>query len=252
MKKILLLILTCSYFSAFSQQKYLTVYTENPDIHHKIFVGSSFPLRVHAGYEFQYKRLQIGVFAGFTPKKYQNFVIEFLKNIQNTYQDELGYIKIMASPKFQYGGELKFDIGRNISIGGTAQTFNGTITDTPKRMVEGILPEEAVNISLLANYSAEAKNAYETKQIEALMNSIMAGPTIEKIFWLNANETIFVKAKIAYWFLVKRQYDLTPQDFNSLEQLGIDTFKPRFVNKLEKISTQLQAPSFGLELGIAF
>lgn len=252
MKKILFLILTCSYFSSFSQQRNLTAYAENSNIHHKIFVGSSFPLRVHAGYEFQYKRLQIGFFAGFTPKKYQNFVIEFLRSIQNSYHDELGYIKIMASPKFQYGGELKFDIGRNVSIGGTAQTFNGTITDTPQRMVEGILPEEAVNISLLANYSVEAKNAYETKQIEALMNSIMAGPTIEKIFWLNANETIFVKAKIAYWFLVKREYDLTPQDFNSLEQLGIDTFKPRFVNKLEKISTQLQAPSFGLELGIAF
>lgn len=252
MKKILFLILALSTFSAYTQQKHLTVYSEDSDIRHQIYVGSSFPLRVHAGYEFQYRRLQIGVFAGFTPVKYQNFVIEFLKAIQSTYKDELNYVKVMAQPKFQYGGELKFNIGRNISIGGTAQTFNGTITDTPKRMVEGILPEEAVNIALLADYSAEAKNAYENKQVEAVMNTIMAGPTIEKTLWLNANETIFLKAKVAYWFLVKREYDLNSTDFSSLEQLGVETFKPRFVNKLEKISTQLQAPSFGLELGISF
>jgi hypothetical protein len=253
MKKILFLILTISSFTVFSQQKHLTVYTEDSDIRHQIYVGSSFPLRVHAGYEFQYKRLQIGFFAGFTPVKYQNFVIEFLKSIQTSYHDELSYIKIIASPKFQYGGELKFNIGRNISIGGTAQTFNGTITDTPKGMVEGVLPEEAVNIGLLATtYSPETKVAYETKQVEAAMNTIMAGPTIEKTYWLNANETIFIKAKIAYWFLVKREYELTTKDFSTLEQLGVDTFKPRFVNKLEKISTQLQAPSFGLELGISF
>ncbi|MES2520467.1 MAG: hypothetical protein V4585_20275 [Bacteroidota bacterium] len=252
MKKILFLILVFSYFSAFTQQKHLTVYSEDSDIRHQIYVGSSFPLRVHAGYEFQYKRLQIGVFAGFTPKRYQNFVLEFLKKIQNSYQDELSYVKVMAEPKFQYGGELKLNIGRNISIGATAQTFNATITDTPKRMVEGVLPEEAANISSLANYSAEVKSAYETKQIEAFMNTILAGPTIEKTFWLNANETIFIKAKVAYWFLVKREYDLTTKDFTTLEQLGIDTFKPRFVNKLEKVSSQLQAPSFGLELGISF
>jgi hypothetical protein len=252
MKNTFFLIFALSSFTVYAQQNHLTVYTEDSDIRHQIYIGSSFPLRVHAGYEFQYKRLQIGVFAGFTPKKYQNFVIEFLRSIQSSYRDELTYIKVMADPKFQYGGELKFNFGRNISVGATAQTFNGTITDTPKKMVEGILPEEAVNIALLADYSAEAKNAYENKQVEALMNTIMAGPTIEKTFWLNNNETLFIKAKVAYWFLVKREYDLNSTDFSSLEQLGIQTLKPRFVNKLEKISTQLQAPSFGLELGFAF
>jgi hypothetical protein len=52
--------------------------------------------------------------------------------------------------------------------------------------------------------------------------------------------------------VLKRENDLVSQDYTSLEQLGIESFKPRFLAKLEKISSQLQAPSFGLELGFAF
>ena len=84
------------------------------------------------------------------------------------------------------------------------------------------------------------------------MNTIVAGPVVEKTFWLDKSETFFIRAKFAYWVLVTRQNDLKSTDFTPIEQLGIDSYKPRFLNKLERVSSKLQAPSFGLELGIAF
>lgn len=251
MKHILFLILTFSYLST-NAQKTVMVYSEESDFRHQIYVGSSFPLRVQAGYELQYKRLQIGGFVGFTPKSYQNLVFDLLKKIQNSYQNELTYIRDMAEPQMQFGGELKLYLGKGLSVGASAQTFNGTITDTPKQLVQGILPEDAANISASVGLSAEAKNAYETKLIEASMNTVLVSPVIEKRFWLNTNETIFIRAKVAYWFAVNRKYDVVTKDLTPLEQIGVDSFRTRFINKLEKVSTQLQAPSFGLELGFVF
>jgi hypothetical protein len=255
MKYLILALLTISYFSVFSQ-KAVTVYTEPSDFQHRIYAGSQFPLRVHAGYELQYKRLQIGGFVGVTPQRYQNLVFEFLQKIKNQYQSELGYLRDVAKPKMQFGGEIKLDIGKNISIGATAQTFNVNLIDTPQKLTQGILPEQAKDIENLINESAtrfpDIKTFYENKQVEAFMNTIVGGPVIEKLIWLDKNETFFLKAKFAYWIVLKRENDLVSQDYTSLEQLGIESFKPRFLAKLEKISSQLQAPSFGLELGFAF
>ncbi len=251
MKNILFLFLALSSFAVFAQ-KPITVYSEASDFQHRIFAGSQFPLRVHVGYELQYKRLQLGGFVGFTPKRYQDLVFYVLQKIKNEYVDELEYLKVAAQPKIQFGGELKMDVGKNISIGLTAQTFNASIKDTPRNITRGILPEEAPNIESILSYSAEVKNAYENKVVEAFMNTIMAGPVIEKTFWLDKTETFFLRAKFAYWVLVTRENDLRTTDFSSLEQLGIDSYKPRFLNKLERVSSKLQAPSFGLELGISF
>ena len=251
MKNTILLVLTLSYFSVFSQNT-ANVYTEAPDFQHRIIAGSQIPLRVHVGYELQYKRLQVGGFVGFTPKRYQDAVFYVLQKLKNEYVDELEYLKVSAQPKIQFGGELKMDVGKNISVGLTAQTFNASIRDTPKNITRGVLPEEAANIESLLSYSAEVKNAYENKVVEAFMNTIVAGPIIEKTLWLDKTETFFIRAKFAYWVLVTRQNDLKTTDFSSLEQLGIDSYKPRFLNKLERVSSKLQAPSFGLELGIAF
>jgi hypothetical protein len=251
MKNIFFLLLALSYFSVFSQNT-VNVYSEASDFQHRIYAGSQFPLRVHVGYEFQYKRLQLGGFVGFTPKRYQDIVFYVLQKIKNEYVDELEYLKIAAQPKIQFGGELKMNVGKNISVGLTAQTFNASIRDTPKKITRGILPEEAPGIESLLSYSAEVKNAYENKVVEAFMNTIVAGPVIEKTFWLDKTETFFIRAKFAYWILVQRENDLKTIDFSSLEQLGIDSYKPRFLNKLERVSSKLQAPSFGLELGIAF
>jgi hypothetical protein len=251
MKYFLLLVLALSYFSVFSQNT-INVYSEASDFQHRIFAGSQIPLRVHVGYELQYKRLQLGGFVGFTPKRYQDAVFYVLQKVKNEYVDELEYLKVAAQPKIQFGGELKMDVGKNISIGLTAQTFNASIRDTPRNITRGILPEEADGIESLLSYSAEVKNAYENKVVEAFMNTIVAGPVIEKTFWLDKTETFFIRAKFAYWVLVTRENDLKTTDFSSLEQLGIDSYKPRFLNKLERVSSKLQAPSFGLELGIAF
>ena len=251
MKNILFLVLALSYFSVFSQNT-VNVYTEASDFQHRIYVGSQLPLRVHVGYELQYKRLQVGGFVGFTPKRYQDAVFYVLQKVKNEYVDELEYLKISAQPKIQFGGEIKMDVGKNISVGLTAQTFNASIRDTPKNITKGILPEEAAGIESLLSYSAEVKNAYENKVVEAFMNTIVAGPVVEKTFWLDKTETFFIRAKFAYWILITRQNDLKTTDFSSLEQLGIDSYKPRFLNKLERVSSKLQAPSFGLELGIAF
>lgn len=251
MKNILFLVLALSYFSVFSQNT-VNVYTEASDFQHRIYVGSQLPLRVHVGYELQYKRLQIGGFVGFTPKRYQDAVFYVLQKVKNEYVDELEYLKVSAQPKIQFGGEIKMDVGKNISVGLTAQTFNASIRDTPKNITKGILPEEAAGIESLLSYSAEVKNAYENKVVEAFMNTIVAGPVVEKTFWLDKTETFFIRAKFAYWILITRQNDLKTTDFSSLEQLGIDSYKPRFLNKLERVSSKLQAPSFGLELGIAF
>ena len=251
MKNILFLVLALSYFSVFSQNT-VNVYTEASDFQHRIYVGSQLPLRVHVGYELQYKRLQVGGFVGFTPKRYQDAVFYVLQKVKNEYVDELEYLKVSAQPKIQFGGEIKMDVGKNISVGLTAQTFNASIRDTPKNITKGILPEEAAGIESLLSYSAEVKNAYENKVVEAFMNTIVAGPVVEKTFWLDKTETFFIRAKFAYWILITRQNDLKTTDFSSLEQLGIDTYKPRFLNKLERVSSKLQAPSFGLELGIAF
>lgn len=251
MKNILFLVLALSYFSVFSQNT-VNVYTEASDFQHRIYAGSQLPLRVHVGYELQYKRLQVGGFVGFTPKRYQDAVFYVLQKVKNEYVDELEYLKVSAQPKIQFGGEIKMDVGKNISVGLTAQTFNASIRDTPKNITRGILPEEAAGIESLLSYSAEVKNAYENKVVEAFMNTIMAGPVVEKIFWLDKTETFFIRAKFAYWILVTRQNDLKTTDFSSLEQLGIDSYKYRFLNKLERVSSKLQAPSFGLELGIAF
>ena len=251
MKNILFLVLALSYFSVFSQNT-VNVYTEASDFQHRIYAGSQLPLRVHVGYELQYKRLQVGGFVGFTPKRYQDAVFYVLQKVKNEYVDELEYLKISAQPKIQFGGEIKMDVGKNISVGLTAQTFNASIRDTPKNITKGILPEEAAGIESLLSYSAEVKNAYENKVVEAFMNTIVAGPVVEKTFWLDKTETFFIRAKFAYWILITRQNDLKTTDFSSLEQLGIDSYKPRFLNKLERVSSKLQAPSFGLELGIAF
>jgi hypothetical protein len=251
MKNILSLVLALSYFSVFSQNT-VTVYSEASDFQHRVFAGSQFPLRVHVGYELQYKRLQLGGFVGFTPKRYQDLVFYVLQKIKNEYVDELEYLKVSAQPKIQFGGELKMDIGKNISVGLTDQTFNASIRDTPRNITRGILPEEASNIESLLSYSAEVKNAYENKVVEAYMNTIVVGPVIEKTIWLDKTETFFIRAKFAYWVLLTRRNDLKTTDFSSLEQLGIDSYKPRFLNKLEQVSSKLQSPSFGLELGIAF
>lgn len=254
MKKILFIALIFFSFSAFSQNNTLTVYSEASDIKHRFYVGTVFPLRMDAGYEFQYKRLQIGGFVGFTPKKFQSLVFEILERIKPEYMSEVNYLRLNAVPKVQFGGELKFDIGKGWSVGGTAQTFNATITDTPKNIVEGILPENAIFVNgfVEASTNPEIKNAYTNKIVDAYMNSIIAGPVLEKTLWLNAEETIFIRAKASYWLLVSRQNDLTSQDFTSTEKSGIDAFKPLFLNKLEKISSKLQAPSFGVEIGFAF
>ena len=105
-----------------------------------------FPLRIHAGYELQYRRLQVGGFVGVMSKNYQNLVFEILQKIKPDYKGELNYLKDFASPKIQFGGELKVDIGKGISIGATAQTFDATITDTPKGITAGILPENLIYI----------------------------------------------------------------------------------------------------------
>ncbi len=251
MKNILILILSLSYFSVFSQNT-VNVYTEASDFQHRIYAGSQVPLRVHVGYELQYKRLQVGAFVGFTPKRYQDAVFYVLQKLKNEYVDELEYLKVSAQPKIQFGGEIKMDVGRNISLGLTAQTFNASIRDTPKNITRGILPEEAAGIEANLGFSAEIKNAYENKVVEAFMNTIVAGPVVEKTLWLDKTETFFIRAKFAYWVLITRQNDLKSTDFTPIEQLGIDSYKPRFLNKLERVSSKLQAPSFGLEFGIAF
>lgn len=246
MKKIFLLILFISSFSTFAQ------YSENTNFHHRIFVGTMFPLRVHAGYEMQYKRLQINGFVGLMSKNYQGLVFDILQKIKPEYKGELNYLKDFASPKIQFGGELKLDIGKGISFGATAQTFNATITDTPRGITAGILPENLIFIDGFLSNQTDARNIYENKQVQAYMNTVLAGPVLEKIFWLDSNKTIFIKAKLAYWFLASRQNDLINQDFTAAEQVGIDTFKPFFIKKIDKISSQFQAPSIGLELGLSF
>lgn len=254
MKNILFIILFTLSFTAFSQKNTLTVYSEPSDIKHRFYVGTVFPLRMDAGYEFQYKRLQIGGFVGFTPKKFQNLVFEILERIKPEYVGEINYLRAVAVPKVQFGGELKFDIGKGWSFGGTAQTFNATLTDTPKNIVEGILPENAIFVNGFVDNSPnpEIKNAYTSKIVDAYMNSIIAGPVLEKTLWLNAQETIFIRLKASYWVLVSKENDLLTKDFTSAEQVGLDAFKPLLLNKLEKISSKLQAPSIGLELGFAF
>lgn len=251
MKNILFLISVLSSFSVFSQNT-VNIYSEASDFQHRIIAGSQIPLRVHVGYELQYKRLQLGGFVGFTPKRYQDAVFYVLQKVKNEYIDELDYLKNSAQPKIQFGGEIKLDVGKNIALGLTAQTFNASIRDTPRNITRGILPEEAAGIESLLGFSAEVKNAYENKVVEAFMNTIVAGPVVEKTFWLDKTETFFIRAKFAYWILVTRQNDLKSTDFTSIEQVGIDSYKPRFLNKLERVSSKLQAPSFGLELGIAF
>ena len=251
MKNILFLTFSLLNLSAFAQNS-VNVHKEASDFQHRIYAGSQVPLRVHVGYELQYKRLQIGGFVGFTPKRYQDAVFYVLQKVKNEYVDELEYLKGSAQPKIQFGGEIKMDVGKNISLGLTAQTFNASIRDTPRNITKGILPEEAEGIESLLNFSAEVKNAYQNKVVEAFMNTIVAGPVVEKIFWLDKTQTFFLKAKFAYWVLITRQNDLKSSDFTPIEQLGIDSYKPRFLNKLERVSSKLQAPSFGLELGIAF
>ena len=258
MKKPLFVILFTLSFSAFSQKNSITVYTEPSDVKHRFYVGTVFPLRMDAGYEFQYKHLQIGGFVGFTPKKFQSLVFEILERIKPEYVGEINYLRFTAIPKIQFGGELKLDIGRGWSVGGTAQTFNATLTDTPKNIVEGILPEKVNFINAVLNDPTlipnikDVKNAYNTKIVDAYMNSIIAGPVLEKTLWLNTQETIFIRGKASYWFLVTKENDLLTKDFTSTEQIGLDAFKTDFLSKLEKISSKLQAPSIGLELGISF
>jgi hypothetical protein len=254
MKKILFVALSFFSLSAFSQKNTLTVYTEPSDIKHRFYVGTVFPLRMDAGYEFQYKRLQIGGFVGFTPKKFQSLVFEVLERIKPEYVGEITYLRSVANPKIQFGGELKLDIGKGWSIGGTVQTFNATLTDTPKNIFEGILPENVdfVNNVLEATASPEVKNAYNNKIVDAYMNSFIGGPVLEKTLWLNAQETIFIRGKVSYLFLISKENDLLTQDFTSAEQAGLDAFKQLFLNKLEKISSKLQSPSIGIELGFAF
>jgi hypothetical protein len=255
MKYLILTLLTISYFSVFSQ-KAVTVYTEPYDFEHRIYGGSLFPLGVHAGYELKYKRLQIAGFVGLTPRRYQTLVFDILQRIKNDYVNELGYLSNVAEPKIKFGGELKFDIGKNFAIGATAQTFNATLRDTPKKLTAGILPERLdqtnIEIDFFETQSGGIKNLYENKVVEAYLNSILAGPVIEKTIWLTSNETIFIKLKAAYWYVVKRENDISKQDFTAIEQIGLDYFKPIFLGKIEKISSQLQAPSIGMELGISF
>ena len=254
MKKILFIALFFFSLSAFSQNNELTVYSEASDTKHRFYVGTVFPLRMDAGYEFQYRRLQIGGFVGFTPKNFQSLVFEILEKIKPEYMGEIKYLRVVAVPKVQFGGELKLDIGNGWSIGGTAQTFNATLTDTPKNIVEGILPENAIFVNGYVDNSSnpEIKNAYTNKIVDAYMNAIIAGPVLEKTLWLNAQETIFVRLKASYWLLVSKENDLLTKDFTTTEQVGLDAFKPLFLSKLEKISSKLQAPSIGLELGFAF
>jgi len=251
MKNFFFTILSLSCFSVFSQNS-LKVSPESFDAHHRVFGGAQFPLRVHIGYEFQYRHLQLSGFLGFTPKFYQDLVFQVLQKIKHEYVEELGYLRMAAEPKIQFGGDLKLDIGKNISIGLTAQTFNASVKDTPKNITRGILPEESVNIEALIDYSATVKNAYENKVVEAFMNNVVAGPIIEKTVWLNKSETFCIRAKFAYMVLVARENVLKSQDFTPIEQFGIDFYKPRFLNKLAQVSSKLQAPSIGLELGISF
>ena len=255
MKNTFFLLLMLSTFSVFSQKSFIDN-SEVSDFQHRIYAGSQFPIGVHVGHELKYKRFQFAAFVGFTPKRYQNLVFEILQRIKNEYADELGYLRDVAQPKIKFGGELKVDVGKNFAIGVTAQTFNATLRDTPKRLTYGILPErvEEINrqINDFAKVSPDIKNLYENKVVDAYLNSILAGPIIEKTVWLNENETIFVKLKAAYWFVIKRENDIISKDFSSIEQTGLDYFKPIFLNKIEKVSSKLQAPSFGLELGIAF
>jgi hypothetical protein len=246
MKKIFLLILFITSFSTIAQ------HSENSNFHHRIFVGTMFPLRVHAGYEMQYKRLQINGFVGFMSKNYQGLVFDILQKIKPEYMGELSYLKDFASPKIQFGSEIKLDIGKGISLGATAQTFNATITDTPRGITAGILPENLKYIDGFLSNQPDARNIYENKQVEAYMNTILAGPVLEKTFWMDSNKTIFIKTKLAYWLLASRQNDLINQDFTIEEQVGIDTFKPFFIKKIDKISSQFQAPSIGIELGLSF
>ena len=246
MKKIILLILFTSSFSTFAQ------YSDVSNFHHRIFIGTMFPLRIHAGYEVQYKRLQINGFVGLMSKNYQGLVFDILQKIKPEYKGELNYLKDFASPKIQFGGELKLDIGKGISIGGTIQTFDATITDTPRGITAGILPENLIYIDGFLSNQPDARNIYENKQVEAFMNTVLAGPVLEKTFWLDMNKTIFIKTKLAYWFLASRQNDLANQDFTEAELIGIDTFKPLFLRKIDKISSQFQAPSIGLEIGLSF
>jgi hypothetical protein len=256
MKKILFVALFFFSLSAFSQKNTLTVYTEPSDIKHRFYVGTVFPLRMNVGYEFQYKRLQVGGFVGFTPKKFQSLVFEVLERIKPEYVGEITYLRGVANPKIQFGGELKLDIGKGWSIGGGIQTFNATLTDIPKNIVAGILPERLTDINNQVEFGAtiipEIKNAYENKIVDAYMNAIIAGPVLEKSLWLNAQETIFIRGKVSYWLLVTRENDLLTKDFTSAERVGLDAFKPQFLNKLEKISSKIQSPSVGIELGFTF
>jgi hypothetical protein len=251
MKNTILILLLLSSFSVFTQ-RLDSIFPSKSILQHQIYVGTSFPLRVQAGYELKYKRFQVGGFVGYTPTRYQNLVFDVLQKIKNSYENELSYLKNSAQPKVQFGGEIKYEVGRRISVGVGIQTFNAFIKDTPKRITEGILPEEVTNIEALSNYSAEVKNAYQNKQIEAYMNSILLGPTIEKVFWLDAKSRLFLKAKFSYLFIVKRENDLKSQDFTTIEQLGVNSIRPKFFDKLEKISSKLQVPSLGIELGFSF
>lgn len=255
MKNIFLLFLILLSFSVFSQKSFMDN-SEVSDFQHRIYAGSQFPIGIHAGYELKYKRLQIAAFVGFTPKHFQNLVFEILQRIKNEYSDELGYLRAAAQPKIKFGGELKLDVGKNFAIGVTAQTFNATLRDTPKRLTYGILPEKVEEINRqiddFAKQAPDIKNLYENKVLDAYLNSILVGPLIEKTVWLNQNETIFIKLKAAYWFVIKRENDIISKDFNAIEQIGVDYFKPIFLNKIEMVSSKLQAPSVGLELGIAF
>lgn len=246
MKKITLAILFFASFSTFAQ------YSENSDFQHRIFVGTLFPLRVHAGYELQYKRIQINGFVGIISRNYQSLVFEILQKIKPEYKGELNYLKDFANPKIQFGGELKLDFGKGISLGASVQTFDATITDTPRGITAGILPENLIYIDGFLSNQPDARNIYENKQVETFMNTVLAGPVLEKTFWLNDNQTLFIKTKVAYWFLARRQNDLITQDFTAIERIGIDTFKPLFINKIDKISSQFQAPSIGLEIGLSF
>jgi hypothetical protein len=111
MKNILLSILAISYFSVFSQNT-INVYSEASDFQHRIYAGSQVPLRVHVGYELQYKRLQLGGFVGFTPKRYQDAVFYVLQKLKNEYVDELEYLKVSAQPKIQFGGNSKWMLAK--------------------------------------------------------------------------------------------------------------------------------------------
>ena len=255
MKYLFFLFLYLSQFSIFSQ-KHLTVYTEPSDFQHRIYAGSSLPFRIHVGYELQYKRIQIGGFVGYAPRRFQNMILDFFGTIKSDYLSELNYLKIVAEPKLQFGGELKLDIGRHFSLGATAQTLNSTLRDTPKNITQGLLPEQANDIAKeidnLSKLAPDTKNLYETKLVDAYLNTILIGPTFEKTLWLDKNETIFIRAKVAYWIVISRQNDIVGQGFTGLEQAGVEFFRPRFINKIEKISSQFQTPSFGLEMGISF